>query len=156
IKVAVRHKLPDTLFHDFHLGKWGMDYENLPYFYVMNHKKYAYAKIDPDTLKHDISVRSGGISHDSFDTDMPFEDFIRTQFSHGCEVKNNKSIYNADRTISIYPSTTVLEVGKGYMINTNDSLVTKLRKQIIEEVKENLDEFTSDVLYIETPFGTFS
>lgn len=156
IKVAVRHKLPDTLFHDFHLGKWGMDYENLPYFYVMNHKKYAYYGWDKKEKRDRIFVRSGGISHDSFDTNMSFEDFIRTQFSHGCEVQNNKSIYNADRTISIYPSTTVLEVGKGYMINTNDSLVTKIRKQIIEEVKENLDEFTSDVLYIETPFGTFS
>ena len=87
---------------------------------------------------------------------MDFETFIRTQFSHGVEIETIKSIYNNQETISIYPSVTKLEVGKGYRIYSQSKFYDEMKKQIFEEVKKQKDEFESDVLYIESVIGTFS
>jgi len=155
-KTDVKDKLSDDLFTEFNLGTWDMEIENTPYFYVLNHKKYAYWGYDKKEKKEMIQVRSGGVSHNSFDREMSFEDFIKTQFSDGVEIKMNKSIYNDDETISIYPSVTRLEVGKGYRIRSNSELYDESKKQIFKEVKENIDEFSDDILYIESEIGTFS
>lgn len=150
-KVAVRHKLPDSLFTEFALGTWGMDHTHLSKFYVLNHKKYAYVND-----KGKIKVRAGGVPNDSFNLDMDFESFIRTQFSHGVELKTTKSIYNKQETISIYPSITKLEVGKGYRIHAGGKFYDTLKAQMFKEIREKSDLFTSDVLYIESILGTFS
>lgn len=149
-KVAVKHKLPDSLFTEFSLGTWDMEHEHLENFYVLNHKKYAYEKDGK------IKVRAGGVPQDSFNRDMPFEEFIRTQFSDGVEINSTKSIYNKQETISIYPSKTKLEVGKGYRIQTRGKLYDKLKQQMMEDIRSQDDVFTSDVLYVESVLGTFS
>ena len=155
-KVAVRHKMPDTLFTDFDLGTWSMDHEHLPRFYVMNHKKYAYEKWDDDENKWVIEVKAGGVPGDSFNLEMDFDEFIRTQFSNGVEIKTLKSIYNNQGTISIYPATTKLEVGRGYRVHAGGKFYDRMKAQLFESIRKQEHEFTDDVLYIESVLGTFS
>ena len=148
-KQRVKEKLPDELFTEFSLGTWGIELDNCPYFYVLNHKKYCYMD------NEGIQVRSGGIPHDSFNRDMDFKTFIDTQFSDGVEIETKKSIYNNEETISIYPSITKLEIGSGYRVHTSGRLYDMMKDKIFNEVKQNVDD-TSDVLYLETVIGTFS
>lgn len=150
-KKTIQHKIPDQLFSDFHLGKWDLEHDNLPKFYVLNHKKYAYLDENGE-----INVKAGGIPNDSFDRDMPFEQFIATQFSDGVEIHTIKSIYNKKETISIYPSITKLEIGSGYRLYSNSKFYDQQKEKIFKEVKQNADAFTSDVLYVESIIGTFS
>src|SRR5699024_2505010 len=96
-KSKVRNRIPDDFFHPFHLGKWDLENEHIDKFYVLNHKKYCYE------VNGKINVRSGGVPHSSFNTDMDFETFVDTQFSDGVQLNTLKSIYNNDETISIYP-----------------------------------------------------
>lgn len=151
LKKAIQHKLPDDLFTEFAMGTWELEHENIPKFYVLNHKKYAYQTEDGE-----IIVKAGGIPNESFDRNMSFEKFIETQFSDGVEIKTIKSIYNEQRTISIYPSVTKLEVGKGYRVHASGNFYDTMKEKIFEEVREQEDQFTSDVLYIESIIGTFS
>ena len=148
-KQRVKSKLPDELFTEFSLGTWGIELDNCPYFYVLNHKKYCYMD------NEGIQVRSGGIPHDSFNRDMTFKEFVDTQFSDGVEIETKKSIYNNEETISIYPSITKLEIGSGYRVHSSGQLYDMMKDKIFNEVKENVDD-TSDVLYLETVIGTFS
>ena len=151
IKKAVQHKLPDSLFTEFALGTWAMEHDHLSQFYVLNHKKYAYVDEDGE-----IQVRSGGIPHDSFNRNMDFKTFIETQFSDGVEIETIKSIYNNQETISIYPSITKLEVGKGYRIHAGGKFYDTMKAELFRQIREQTDEFKSDVLYIESILGTFS
>lgn len=150
-KKAIQHKIPDFIFSANALGKWGLDYDHLTDFYVLNHKKYCLKEPSGD-----IKVRAGGIPNRSFNTNMSFEEFIETQFSHGVELQTTKSIYNDQQTISIYPSITKLEQGGGYRLFSSSALYTALKEHIFEEARASLDEFTSDILYLETIIGTFS
>src|SRR5699024_8308564 len=150
-KKRIQHKIPAELFTEFSLGTWALEHDNITSFYVLNHKKYTY--VDE---KGKIQVRSGGIPHDSFDKNMDFETFVQTQFSDGAEVNTTKSIYNNQRTISIYPSKTKLEVGKGYRIHSNGVLYDRLKERMFEQIREKADDVNSDVLYIESVIGTFS
>src|SRR5699024_9724292 len=150
-KKKIQHKIDDELFTEFELGTWDLEHEHLSKFYVLNHKKYAY--VDE---KGEIQVKAGGVPNDSFNRDMSFEKFIETQFSDGVEIKTLKSIYNKDETISIYPSTTKLEVGKGYRIHSNGKYYDLMKAKMFEKIREQEDQFTSDVLYIESILGTFS
>ena len=155
-KEAVKDKMHPSLFTDFALGTWDMEHEHLDKFYVLNHKKYAYYGYDKKSGTKKISVKAGGVPQDAFDTDMTFEDFINTQFSDGVTIQNLKSIYNDDETISLYPSETKLEVGRGYRIMTNSPHYDALKEKIFEEVKKESDRIDDDVLYIESVIGTFS
>ena len=148
---AVRNKLPDELFSDNHLGKWDIEHEHLKKFYVLNHKKYAY--VDEN---NEIQIKSGGIVKDSFNTNMSFEQFIDTQFSHGKSVTMNKGIYNEQGTISIYPSKTYFEIGQGYRITSYNPFLDNLKNNMLEQIKESIDEFTNDLLFVESVLGTFS
>lgn len=151
IKKKVQHKLPQSLFHEFYLGKWTLEHENMTKFYVLNHKKYAY--VDE---KGKINVRSGGISHKSFNLEMSFEDFINTQFSDGAVVDTLKSIYTKNETIAIYPSKTKLEMGKGYRLKSAGKKFDKMKEDMFNEIRKLGDTMTSDVLYIESTLGVFS
>lgn len=153
-KEEVKHKMVDELFNPYHLGKWDLENENIKNFYVLNHKKYTY-EIETDQGK-EIIVKAGGIPNQAFNRALDFETFVATQFSDGVEIKNTKSIYNEQETISIYPSTTNLEIGQGYRIHASGQLYDKIKNEIVEEVKNNIDHFTSDILYIESIIGTFS
>ena len=150
-KQEVRDKISDDLFTEFKLGTWDLEHDNLTYFYVLNHKKYAY--VDE---KNKLKVKAGGIPNNSFNRDLPFKQFIKEQFSDGVEIETLKSIYNEEETISIYPSITQLEVGKGYRITSQSEFFDTLKAKIFEEVKTQVDNFTDDALYIESMIGTFS
>ena len=150
LKQAIRNKLPSSMFDEFKLGSWEVQHEYLDVMYVLNHKKYAYVKDGK------IDVKSGGIVKDSFNLNVDFDTFIKTQFKNGATIETLKSIYNNDQVISLYPSTTVLEVGKGYRLHAQSKQYDKDKKEIFEGVKKELDEFDSDVLYIESTIGSFS
>lgn len=150
-KKEVEHKLPESLFTEYNLGTWDKEHDNLSHFYVLNHKKYCYQDEDGK-----INVKAGGIPNDSFNTEMDFETFIKTQFSDGVEIETVKSIYNNDRTISIYPSITKLEIGKGYRLHTGGKQYDKLKQEMFNDIKQQEQHFNSDVLYIESTLGTFS
>ena len=149
-KQEVKHKMPDSLFDDYALGKWDLEHDNLEYFYVLNHKKYAYQ----DNGK--IEVKAGGIPNNSFNYELDFDTFIETQFSDGVTIQTTKSIFTKQEQIAIYPSITKLEVGKGYRIYSNSDYYDTVKDHIFKEVKKNIHEFDDDVLYIESEIGTFS
>ena len=150
-KKAIQHKIKNKLFTDYALGTWDLEHNNLTKFYVLNHKKYAY--LDEDGK---INVKAGGIPNKSFNREMEFETFIKTQFSDGVEVQTLKSIYNEQETISIYPSITKLEVGKGYRIRSSGKFYETMKSKMFEQLRQQEDSFNSDVLYIESIIGTFS
>ena len=149
-KTEIKHKMPDELFTEYHLGTWDLEHEHLDKFYVLNHKKYAYEE------NKKISVKAGGVPADAFNTDMDFKTFIDTQFSDGVTIHNLKSIYTNQGTIAIYPSTTKLEVGGGYRIHSSGKMYDNLKRNILNAVKQESDDILNDTLYIETPVGTFS
>src|SRR5699024_2543927 len=120
-------------------------------FYVINNKKNEYVN-----KKNKIQEKAGGIPNDSFNRNLPFDEFIRTQFSDGVEIKTLKSIYNNQETISIYPSITHLEIVQGNRIYSSDKLYDRMKYKMFEYIRKQVDEFNSDVLYIESIIGTFS
>ena len=150
LKKEIQHKIKDEIFDPYHLGKWDLEHDHLTHFYILNHKKYCFME------DNEIMVKAGGVPNEAFNRELDFETFIKTQFSDGVEIKNTKSIYNEQGTISIYPSKTILEVGKGYRIHANSILYNQIKKQMIKDLKTKLDDFTSDILYIESVIGTFS
>ncbi|MDN6629992.1 MAG: hypothetical protein L0K90_01895, partial [Staphylococcus equorum] len=150
-KKGIQHKIPDNLFTEYDLGTWDLEHNNLSHFYVLNHKKYAY--VDE---KNEIQVKAGGVPNESFNRELPFDDFIKTQFSHGVEIETLKSIYNQDRTISLYPSITKLEVGGGYRIMSNNKMYEMIKENMFKEIRNNAPDDETDILYIESSIGTFS
>ena len=155
-KTEVKHKMPDELFTEYHLGTWDLEHEHLEKFYVLNHKKYAYYGYDKKSGNKKISVKAGGVPSDAFNTDMDFKDFINTQFSDGVTIHNLKSIYTNQGQIAIYPSTTKLEVGGGYRIHSSGKMYERIKNNILKAVKQQSDDMLNDTLYIESPIGTFS
>lgn len=149
LKKAVKYKIPTKIINQYALGSWKIEHDQIEKYYVLNHKKYAYQNAGK------IEIRCGGVPLESFNTDMDFETFIKTQFSEGVEVKNNKGILNAQGTISIYPSITKLDRGFGYRMFANDPHADERKEKMFKEIRES--EFdVSDVMYIESSFGTFS
>lgn len=151
-KQTMKEKLPTSLFTKFALGTWDIELDNAKYFYILNHKKYCYQV----NTSEKIQVRSGGISHQTFNRDLDFNTFIKTQFSDGCEITQLKSIYNNDETISIYPSKTLLEKGMGYRIRTHSKKFDQMKREILEEMRAHEKDFTNDIMYVESVIGTFS
>ena len=140
-----------SIYDKYNLGQWDIEHKNIDKIYVLNHKKYCFLE------NNKIFIHCGGVRLDSFNTKMKFEDFIRTQFSEGCEVKTLKSILNVEDTISIYESTTKLSKGKDYPIEHNESNISNINL-IKKMIKEDII-FTEDdnpLLFVETEFGNFS
>lgn len=162
MKQAVFSKIPEHLFTKFHLGTWGLDYTDLPNFYVLNHKKYCYEYWDKKEKRWMIKVLAGGVPQDTFNFGdkegcrLPFDEFVRTQFSDGVELDTLKSVYTNQGTIAIYIAKTKLEAGRGYRMQSQSHLYDKMKQQILGELRDNIDQFTDDVLYVESVVGTFS
>lgn len=150
LKSKVKNHLPNEMFDEISLGKWDVENHHIDKMYVLNHKKYAYVS------KGEIHVASAGIPQNAFNTDQPFEDFIKNDFYDGSTIYNNKSIYNEQKTISIYPSKTNIDKGVDYPNEFND-LINEKRKWLLEQVRKefNHDE-AEDFIYIESEVGTFS
>lgn len=156
LKSAIRHKLPSSLFDSNILGKWDIQDNEIDMFYVLNHKKYAYYAYHKKKKKKTIIIKSGGVSHDSFDTNMSFEEFINTQFSHGKVIYNLKSILNEQGTISLYEAPTELTQGDGYRLFTHDETYESQKEILFDNVRKQTKGNTEDALYIESNLGTFS
>lgn len=151
LKSKIKHKINPNLFDPISLGKWDIENERIVNMFVLNHKKYAYLKPNGK-----IKVASAGIPLSAFNTNQSFEDFIKNDFHHGKVVYNNKSIYNEQGTISIYPSQTNIEKGSDYPSLFTDMLEEE-KQSILEEVRANYNpEDYDDILYIESNIGTFS
>lgn len=151
LKKKIKNKLPSELFDKISLGKWDIENETINGIYVLNHKKYAYYSLDDN----EIHVKSGGIPHNAFNTNMSFDEFINTQFYDGSTVKNLKSIYNRQGTISLYPSETKIDKGLPYP-NEFREIDDERRKQLIERLQKELSTELEDFMYIESELGTFS
>lgn len=88
---------------------------------------------------------------------ISIEQFIDTQFSDGKALHAQKSILNSQGTISIYPSTTIIEKGSRY-----DQFFTERREQqkneLLEKIRHDLKEnpIEESYLYIESSIGSFS
>lgn len=151
LKKKIKNKLPSELFDKISLGKWDIENETINGIYVLNHKKYAYYSLDDN----EIHVKSGGIPHNAFNTNMSFDEFINTQFYDGSTVKNLKSIYNRQGTISLYPSETKIDKGLPYP-NEFREVDDERRKLLIERLQQELSTDLEDFMYIESELGTFS
>lgn len=145
-------KVNPSIMHEMNLGYWKNEHI-IKGMYILNHKKYAMNAIETGTPK--IIIRSGGIRSDSFDTDMPFEQFINSQFTAGAVVTTTKSILTRDGTMALYPSKTNLDVGMSYQ-EKGSKIIKEVMKKIAINAKEEIVNSDEDALYIETPFGAIS
>lgn len=151
LKSDIKDKIPNELFDPIKLGYWDVENERIEKMYVLNHKKYAYLK--PNGKIH---IASAGIPLDAFNPNQSFEDFIKNDFHHGATIYNNKSIYNEQNTISIYPSKTFIEKGVDYPDLFSLEL-DRMRDDMLERVREEFShEDYDDALYIESEVGSFS
>ena len=149
LKSKIRDKLPPHLFDPISLGKWDVENEHIQKMYVLNHKKYGYL------TDKGITVRCAGVGLDSFNTDQSFEDFINSEFHDGAKIINQKSIFNEQETISIYPSVTYMDKGENY--STQFNFLDEIKKDmLIEHLKVELKDGLDDALYIESEVGAFS
>lgn len=149
LKSKIRDKLPSHLFDSISLGKWDVENEHIQKMYVLNHKKYAYL------TDKGITVRCAGVGLDSFNTNQSFVDFINSEFHDGAKIINQKSIFNEQETISIYPSVTYMDKGENYSTNFNFLDEIK-REMLLEHLKVELKDGLDDALYIESEIGAFS
>lgn len=150
LKSKVKNHLPNDMFDKISLGKWDIENHHIEKMYVLNHKKYAYV------AEGEIHVASAGIPQNAFNTEQPFESFIENDFYDGAVIYNNKSIYNEQKTISIYPSKTNIDKGVDYPNEFND-LINKKRKWLLEQIRKEFNhEEAEDFIYIESEVGTFS
>lgn len=151
LKQAIYDKIDKSIFDKIALGKWDTETYNVKMFYVLNHKKYAYL-----TSGDEIKIKCGGVNKESFNTKMPFEMFIESQFSEGAKIRNTKSIYTKQKNIAIYESETELQEGGKYPTIFNPETDAKV-KELKELVKKEYDASDSeDYLYVESELGSFS
>ena len=151
LDIKAKKLLDSNIYNSYIIGKWDIENEHIDDFYILNHKKYCYS------VNGKIKIRTGGVRKSSFNTNMNFNEFVRTQFSDGVTLSNQKSIMNKDKTISIYSSDTVLKKGYEYPLYHIKELYY-LRMKEIENIKNNyldFDEF-NELLYIESELGTIS
>lgn len=150
LKSKIKHKLPSDMFDPIALGKWDIENEHIQKMYVLNHKKYAYLS------DNEIHVASAGIPQNAFNLNQSFDDFIKNDFHDGAIIYNNKSIYNEQGTISIYPSMTNIDKGVPYP-NQFNKIIDDKRDILFNELKSTkIDEFNDEALYIESEIGSFS
>lgn len=149
-KKYITSKFPNSLFDPNNLGAWDIQNECIDKFYTLNHKKYCYLE------NGKIEVKAGGVPQEAFNTDMGFDEFIETQFKHGIEISNQKSIFNEQGTISIYPSITELDKGTSYRTYSYDPDFIEKKKELLYKAKIELDGMEEEGLYIESNIGCFS
>lgn len=151
LKSKIKHKLSDDLFDPIALGKWDIENNVIQAMYVLNHKKYAYLKEDGA-----IKIASAGIPLDAFNMNQSFSDFVKNDFHNKAVIYNNKSIYNEQRTISIYPSKTYIEKGEPYDFYFSKKLEDK-KDYVLNQARQEYDDTgDEDILYIESEVGSFS
>ncbi len=154
LKSKIKDKISKDIFDPIALGKWDIENDLIKKIYVLNHKKYAYLNKNDE-----IKIRSAGIPLNSFNKNQNFDDFIKNEFHNGATISNNKSIYNEQKTISIYPSKTTIVKGEPYHYYFTKNLEMRKNEILLkskEEYYKNIDDYSEDVLYIESEVGSFS
>ena len=151
IKYAYFDKLPSELFDSIRLGAWDIENKNISSFYVLNHKKYAYYTEDEQKIK----IRSGGIRHSTFNTDMSFDEFVKSQFHDGAYVENTRSLMNEQGVITIYEAKTKLEKG-GLYPSVFSGFMDNARADLMSEIKKDIMNGLEDFMYIESDLASFS
>lgn len=144
-------KVDEKFINDYNLGAFKKEHR-IQKMYLLNHKKYAFE------TNGKIIIHAGGVPLDSFDLDMPFEKFINTQFHAGVAVKSKRNYRTNVGTIAIYDATINLDSGHPYpeIMNKNSLKIVKIAMEtIVEHADENIEE-PEDILYIESPFGSYS
>lgn len=138
--------------HPTDLGAWDMEHKYIKSMYVLNHKKYCLLND-----KNKIEVFCGGIPKEAFDTSVPFDDFVKSQFSDGVEISNLKNTYTHDGVICLYMSKTKISIGAKYATKYSteheceyEIMVSKALEQVMAE-KQPDDE----ALYFESELGSF-
>ena len=148
--------------HPTDLGAWDMEHKDIESMYVLNHKKYCLLNGKDEGKKAGkIEVFSGGISHDAFNTNMPFEEFVSTQFSDGCKIPNLKNSYTNDGVICLYMSTTEIKLGGKYpkryseeLEIQNEILAARMQEMVLDGVLDEEIGETEDALYFENVLGS--
>lgn len=143
--------------HPTDLGAWDMEHKHIKSMYVLNHKKYCLLND-----KDEIEVFSGGISHDAFNTAMPFDEFVKTQFSNGREISNLKNTYTHDGVICLYMSTTEVKLGGKYPNHysedleiRNEILGARMQEMVLEGILDNELDASGEALYFENALGSY-
>lgn len=92
--------------HPTDLGAWDLEHKHIKSMTVLNHKKYCLLN-DND----EIEVYSGGIPHKAFNTKLPYDEFVKTQFSDGVVLESLKNTFTRDNVVCLYIAKTKLSVG---------------------------------------------
>lgn len=136
--------------HPTNLGAWDLEHKHIKSMVVLNHKKYCLLN-DEDK----IEVYSGGIPKDAFKTDMPFEEFVKTQFSDGVEIVNLKHAYTKDGVICLYNGVTKILQGGVYPDHYSKELGREREMYLIRIMQITATDPLDDALYAETTIGSF-
>lgn len=150
---AIIDKVDQKFIDNYNLGAFKKEH-HITNMYLLNHKKYAFE------TGGKIIVHAGGVPLDSFNTNMSFEEFVKSQFHSGYVVKSKRNYRTDVGTIAIYTAEIKLESGTKYPEFVDDiakGLTNLVLKTKFED--ENIDKnecVPADMLYIETPFGSFS
>lgn len=141
-----------TRFDKYELGAWDIEHDQIKKMVVLNHKKYCLLNKDDE-----IEVHCGGVPLDTFDLNMSFEQFVKTQFSDGVQMLVKKHSYTKTGTIAIYEAPTVLKQGAKYLKpdELNSRICYNMSMVVGNEKFTDIDD-KGGVLYIETPYGSCS
>lgn len=140
-----------TRFDKYELGAWDIEHDQIKKMTVLNHKKYCLLNKDDN-----IEVHCGGVPLDTFNLNMSFEQFVKTQFSDGVQMLVKKHSYTKTGTIAIYEAPTVLKQGSKYLNPTDEikSRVCYNMSMVVGNEKFSDIDDKGGVLYIETPYGS--
>lgn len=142
----------NTKFDKYKLGAWDIEHDCVKKMSVLNHKKYCLLNKDDE-----IEVHCGGVPLNTFNLDMSFEEFVKTQFSDGVQMLVTKHSYTKTGTIAIFEAPTTLQQGGKYL--KPDEIKTRLcynMTMIVGNEKFSDIDDKGGVLYIESPFCSCS
>ena len=146
-------------FDDYELGAWAIEHRHIDYMYILNHKKYAYYAFNHKKGKKVITPVAGGITADTFKTDMSFDEFISTQFHNGAKLEVKKHSYTKQNLLVIYNAETEIQQGSPYpteFTNKNTLLYNIMLDEVARREIEDMDADREQGMYYETPFGSIS
>lgn len=141
-----------TKFDKYELGAWDIEHDCIKKMSVLNHKKYCLLNKDDE-----IEVHCGGVPLNTFNLNMSFEEFVKTQFSDGVQMLVTKHSYTKTGTIAIFEAPTTLQQGGKYL--KPDEIKTRLcynMTMIVGNEKFSDIDDKGGVLYIESPFCSCS
>lgn len=141
-----------TKFDKYELGAWDIEHDCIKKMCVLNHKKYCLLNKDDK-----IEVHCGGVPLNTFNLEMSFEEFVKTQFSDGVQMLVTKHSYTKTGTIAIFDAPTTLQQGGKYL--KPDDIKTRLcynMTMVVGNEKFSDIDDKGGILYIESPYCSCS